>query len=283
ASFPGRYFSFDLTWRSGTLCKLAGALSVLSSEVSVLMLTVITADRLISIVFTFSCRRFTLKGTYVICAAVWVIGIIIAVVPTTDLPYFSNEDRQYGFYGRSSVCLPLQLSTERLAGWEYSVAIFIALNLAAFLFIMTAYIAIIFKVFKSQRRIKAHGESKINNSLNRESALARRVFAIILTDFCCWIPVIILGILALVEKFNDPEGTAYVWFAVFVLPVNSSVNPVLYTFSTPKVETQMGNQLRANVSKNWRLSQNCGHSSKFFDTFYADRVFYRSKQNRVSF
>ena len=129
---------------------------------------------------------------------------------------------------------------------------------------MTAYIAIIFKVFKSQRRIKAHGESKINNSLNRESALARRVFAIILTDFCCWIPVIILGILALVEKFNDPEGTAYVWFAVFVLPVNSSVNPLLYTFSTPKVGTQMGNQLRVNVSKNRRLSQNRGHSSKFF-------------------
>ncbi|CAH3179142.1 unnamed protein product [Porites lobata] len=74
ASFPGAYFNFDLTWRSGTLCKLAGALSVLSSEVSVLMLTVITADRLISIVFTFSCRRLTLKGSYVICAAVWVIG-----------------------------------------------------------------------------------------------------------------------------------------------------------------------------------------------------------------
>ena len=127
---------------------------------------------------------------------------------------------------------------------------------------MTAYIAIICKVFKSKRRLKAHGGSKTNNSLNRESALARRVFAIILTDFCCWIPVIILGILSLVEKFNDPEGTAYVWFAVFVLPVNSSVNPLLYTFSTPKVGTQT--QLRVNVSKNRRLSQNRGHSSKFF-------------------
>ena len=127
---------------------------------------------------------------------------------------------------------------------------------------MTAYIAIMCKVFKSKRRLKAHGESKINKNLNRESALARRVFAIILTDFCCWIPVIILGILSLVEKFNDPEGTAYVWFAVFVLPVNSSVNPLLYTFSTPKVGTQT--QLRVNVSKNRRLSQNRGHSSKFF-------------------
>ena len=148
------------------------------------------------------------------------------------------------------MCLPLQLSIERLAGWEYSVAIFIALNLTAFLFIMTAYIAIMCKVFKSKRRLKAHGESKINKNLNRESALARRVFAIILTDFCCWIPVIILSILALVKKFNDPDGTAYVWFAVFVLPVNSSVNPLLYTFSTPKVRTQMGKPIKSQCHKN---------------------------------
>lgn len=135
--------------------------------------------------------------------------------------------------GRSSVCLPLQLSSERLAGWEYSVAIFIVLNLAAFLFILAAYTFIILTVFKSQRRITSNGES--NTSLNRESTLARRVFAIILTDFSCWVPVVILSILALFGKFKDPDGTVYVWFAVFVLPINSSVNPVLYTFSTPKV------------------------------------------------
>ena len=59
--------------------------------------------------------------------------------------------------------------------------------------------------------------------------------------------MIILSILALVKKFNDPDGTAYVWFAAFVLPVNSSVNPALYTFSTPKVRTQMSKPLIVNV------------------------------------
>ncbi|XP_078357205.1 G-protein coupled receptor GRL101-like [Oculina patagonica] len=236
--WAGAYFSFDLIWRSGNLCKVAGALSVLSSEVSVLMLTVITADRLISIVFAFSCSRLTLKGTYVICTVVWICGTVIAVVPAFDTPYFYNVDRRYGFYGRSSVCLPLQLSAERLAGWEYSVGVFIALNLAAFLFIMVAYVAIVAKVSKSQRRVKAHGESEVSsNSIKRESALARRVFAIILTDFSCWVPVIILSILALTGQFHDEQGFVYVWFAVFVLPVNSSVNPVLYTFSTPKVRS----------------------------------------------
>ncbi len=103
----GAYFSFDLKWRSGELCKVAGALSVLSSEVSVLMLTVITADRLISIVFAFSCSRLTLKGTYVICTVVWICGTVIAVVPAFDTPYFYNVDRRYGFYGIMSYWLNL--------------------------------------------------------------------------------------------------------------------------------------------------------------------------------
>ena len=56
--------------------------------------------------------------------------------------------------------------------------------------------------------------------------------------------MIILSILALVGKFNDPDGTAYAWFAAFVQPVNSSVNPVLYTFSTPKVRAQVGKPMK---------------------------------------
>ena len=63
------------------------------------MLTVITADRLISIVFTFRCPRLTLKGTYIICAVVWISGAVIAGVPTNDTAYFYNEERRYGFYG----------------------------------------------------------------------------------------------------------------------------------------------------------------------------------------
>ena len=107
-SYPfilGTYFSFDLIWRSGVQCKVAGALSVLSSEVSVLMLTVITADRLLSIVFAFRCSRLTLRGTYIICAVVWLCGTAIAVVPAFDTPYFFNEERRYGFYGKDCSAL----------------------------------------------------------------------------------------------------------------------------------------------------------------------------------
>ena len=63
---------------------------MLLSEVSVLMLTVITADRLISIVFVLRCSRLTLRGTYIICAIAWICGAIIAAVPAFDISYFYN-------------------------------------------------------------------------------------------------------------------------------------------------------------------------------------------------
>ena len=71
--------------------------------------------------------------------------------------------------------------------------------------------------------------------MNQNSSLAKRMMFIILTDFFCWFPVIVISILALTGNLNDPTKTIYVWIAVFVLPINSTINPILYTFSTSAV------------------------------------------------
>ena len=105
---------------------MAGALSVLSSEVSVLMLTVITADRLLSIVFAFRCSRLTLRGTYIICAVVWLCGTVIAVVPAFDTPYFFNEERRYGFYGKDCSALSYNFIDYETMGHSISLRNFYA-------------------------------------------------------------------------------------------------------------------------------------------------------------
>jgi hypothetical protein len=75
--------------------------------------------------------------------------------------------------------------------------------------------------------------------VNQDSAIAKRMMFIILTDFLCWFPVIIISILALTENLYDPSKQVYAWIAVFVLPINSSINPLLYTFSTPYVRNRI--------------------------------------------
>ena len=228
AQWQGEYFKHDIDWRESFVCQLAGVLSMLSSEVSVLMLTLITTDRLICIVFPFSRARLTWTKAYASCGLVWMFGCVISGLPMTGLEYFKNEKNRAEFYGRSAVCLPLQLSESKPAGWEYSVSFFLAMNLAAFVFILVAYMVIFWTVKKSSGSIRS-------TKMSQDAAMARKLVFILLTDFCCWMPVIVIGILSLTGNFYDPGKTAYVIIAIFVLPVNSSINPILYTFSNTNV------------------------------------------------
>ena len=239
--WQGEYFLHDFKWRSGLPCALTGVLSMVSSEVSVLMLTVITTDRLICVVFPFKVRRTKRSVACAVVGGVWVFGAILSVIPILGLEYFYDKKRSVGFYGKSAVCLPLQLSAERMAGSEYAVGIFIGLNFVSFAYILVAYIVMFMTVKNTSKKARS-------TNMKRESQMARRMFFIILTDFLCWMPVILIGLLSLLRKFHDPEKQVYIWIAVFVLPVNSSINPILYTFSTPDVRRKVGRMINSLFS-----------------------------------
>ncbi|XP_068232495.1 G-protein coupled receptor GRL101-like [Palaemon carinicauda] len=64
----------------------------------------------------------------------------------------------------------------------------------------------------------------------RESSMARRMTLIVATDAACWLPIICLGIVSLAGVRIPPQ--VFAWVAVFVLPLNAAVNPLLYTLTT---------------------------------------------------
>ena len=235
--WQGEYFKHDIAWRSGIGCQSVGALSMLSSEVSVLILTIITLDRLICIVFPFKFKRLTYKRAVLVCAGIWSFGLLISIIPISGISYFYDESGQFGFYSRSAVCLPLQLSEETPAGWQYSVTFFVGLNSISFTFILFAYIAMLWTVKRVSNAVRS-------TNINKESAMAKRLVFIVMTDFCCWMPIIIINILSLSGNFKDSQKIAYVWIAVFVLPLNSSINPILYTFSTTRAKRSLDRKRR---------------------------------------
>ena len=128
---------------------------------------------------------------------------MLAVIPILGLEYFYDKKRSVGFYGKSAVCLPLQLSEDRMAGWEYAAGIFIGLNFVSFVYILVAYIVMFITVRNSSNKVRS-------TNLKRESQMARRMSFIILTDFLCWMPVILIGLLSVLGKFHDPDKQAYV-------------------------------------------------------------------------
>lgn len=199
-----------------------------------MLMALISADRLKNIVFPFRGGALSLNMTHFFCAIIWLVGFLLAFFPMFGLRYFENSEAHHNYYGKSVVCLPLQLSRDKTKGWEYSVSVFIGLNFFLFMFITVAYLSI----FISRVWVK-------NQSANtrRETGLAKRVFFIIFTDCLCWMPIIVFGLRSVLEENYKPPGGLAVWIAVFVLPINSAINPILYTLATPKVQEYLGGKV----------------------------------------
>ena len=132
--YRGTYIAYDISWRTSHLCSFAGFLSTFSSELSVFTLTVITLDRFVTIIFPFQFHRLEMSGARLVMAAMWGLSGFVSVIPLCGIPYFMD------FYSRSGVCLALHITDDRPNGWEYSVFVFLVLNLISFVVIFIAYV-----------------------------------------------------------------------------------------------------------------------------------------------
>lgn len=79
-------------------------LAAISSEASVLTLTVITVDRFVSIVYPLSLTKRTIRSAVVTMALVWLVAVTISL-----LPLLQTWRSSPSFYGSNGVCLPLHL------------------------------------------------------------------------------------------------------------------------------------------------------------------------------
>ncbi|XP_043506330.1 relaxin receptor 1 isoform X4 [Frieseomelitta varia] len=140
------------------------------------------------------------------------------------------------FYGVNGMCFPLHIDDPYLIGWEYSAFVFLGLNLTGLLVIGYAYAAMFVSVWRTRHAC----------SLSvGDSEFALRFFLIVLTDAACWAPIIILKIRAMMRY--PISADLHAWVVVFILPVNSAVNPLLYTFTTPKFRERLNDGWFAKV------------------------------------
>ncbi|XP_071948833.1 uncharacterized protein [Antedon mediterranea] len=215
--YRGRYARVAEDWKSSFLCNFAGAISTLSSEFSVFILVVMSVDRAVSVGFPFSTARLNRKKCLIMLAIAWLTMIVISFLPMFNIPYFGES-----YYGRPSVCLALPLTGDRLDGWEYSVAIFLGFNLLGFVIIAVSY-TYIYVVVK-----QAGASVNKSQSKTKEFKMATKMAIIVFTDFCCWFPIILMGIVSQAGAWQIPVEI-YVWSATLIMPINSSLNPYLYT------------------------------------------------------
>uniref|UniRef100_A0A0C9Q989 RXFP1 protein n=1 Tax=Fopius arisanus TaxID=64838 RepID=A0A0C9Q989_9HYME len=224
-------------WMSSWGCTFLGILAMTSSEVSVLILSFMSIERFILIAAPLKGqqRALTPQTAGFSMIFIWISGIFLALIPAI---HWRSSTR---FYGLNGMCFPLHIDDPFLIGWEYSAFIFLGVNLLGLITIGYVYAGMFASIWRTRHNTPL---------FVGDSEFALRFFFIVLTDAACWAPIIVLKILAFLKYPVPPD--LHAWVVIFVLPVNSAVNPLLYTFTTPKFRERLEEgwigQLRNYVS-----------------------------------
>ena len=125
----------------------------------------------------------------------------------------------FGYYGETSVCMPRFYVAYGESSWEFTLAM-MTLNFVSFIFIAVSY----FIIYKHSTSSSAKLGTKRPD--NQAATMQKRIARIIATDFCCWIPICVMAFVRLGVEFSD---IAYQISAVLLLPINSAMNPILFS------------------------------------------------------
>ena len=226
-TWRGAYFHHDHEWRPSVGCRVAGVLALMSSQASLLTLVFITYDRFRTITNVMQLRKLGARSVCAILATIWLTSFALAVAPAVVRPYFNDDEDDGTFYGTNTLCLPLQLPHKKSAGWEYCLALFGGVNLLMSLYMAVAYARMFISIRKT-------GEAVRSERMKRESTLAKRMLFIVVTDLLCWFPVVGVIYLSLFRLLRN-GGQVIAYLAVCFIPINSAVNPIIYTIFTPSV------------------------------------------------
>ncbi|XP_025101652.1 G-protein coupled receptor GRL101-like [Pomacea canaliculata] len=80
-TYRSTYLWNDVQWKVSTTCKVAGFVSLMSSEVSALIICLITIDRFVVLRFPFSKFHFESWSASLACGLAWAVGFTLAAVP----------------------------------------------------------------------------------------------------------------------------------------------------------------------------------------------------------
>ncbi|XP_047494569.1 relaxin receptor 2-like [Penaeus chinensis] len=215
----GSYRAEALAWASSFTCTFTGMLGLVSSETSVFILTFMSLERYLFIRQPLEARTLSERSARVCLFFIWLTSIFLAVFPAIWIK---------SFYESGAMCIPLHVTEPYLAGWQYSAFIFLGINTLSMAVILGAYAGLFFNIMVTRKSTPLSGG---------ESKFALRFFFIVITNCVCWLPIACVKAAALANI--EVHSGVYAWLVVLVLPINSAINPILYTFSTSKFQSQL--------------------------------------------
>lgn len=211
----GNFKSFAIKWQYSSGCKLAGFLGVLSSELSVFILAIITLERNYAITNAVHLnRRLSLQKAMIIMIFGYAFALTMAILPLNGI----------SDYRKFSVCLPLDIESN-LSSQLYVITL-VGMNTFSFILLISCYL----RMYCAIRGSQAWNTNDIK--------IAKRMSILVITDFLCWMPIIVVAIAFLFGHYIVGTNGMKI-LTIFILPLNSVANPFLYAITTKKFKCDL--------------------------------------------
>ena len=207
----GQYYNFAQSWQYGGGCKTMGMMALFATQLSVCSLLLITIERFLLIIFALEVQnQMKLKHAVIGVIFSWAYSFVVAGLPLTDT---------ISSYTNIAICLPMSMKSQESTGF----VLWLLLSyVVAFLLIVFLYV----RMYKNISDVRPG-----TNHQTIDIQVAKRMSMIIFSNFLCWLPISLAGIMAMYSSVQFNVGVAK-FLLVFIFPLNACTNPFLYAIFT---------------------------------------------------
>lgn len=218
------YFAgtFDLNheiWLRSGICLISCFLISVSTLMSTFIMFLITLDRYLYLVYPFKDNRLSFRGLVIFLLIFWIISITFTAIP---IVYSVNQPSKIRLYGNNAACLPGNINNSYMLAW---LLIYCGVTFITWIIISVMYIIIIIALSESRK--------ETNRQISKfEKIVAAKMITIVATDLICWLPFYVVLINGFIHSELDIHTLPFI--AILSLPLNSCINPIIYTIFTIK-------------------------------------------------
>ena len=220
------------SWRRHPVCKVAGFLYQTSSEMSLLILVVVVCDRMYAMIPGCRSHGMSLKSARGIAALGWTASAVLGVLPYLEFSYFKGSS-----HTETAICIMFNMSYgKHVSAWQYVLYFYIFFNLFCVTVMGFGYAFVgkwlykgssVWEELISDELTEEEREAELLFRSN-EFIISKRLILVAVTNCTFWLPVILVTALSMLGVEIDNVTAA--WITIFVVPLNSVLNPFLFSF-----------------------------------------------------
>ena len=218
--YEGNFVKVAHLWKSGLQCKVLSFLSLLSFQVTLYMVCVLSLERFIALCFPMKTFFSKLKLARLTILSGWVLSILIALYPVV-ITYINQTQLN------NALCVIL-LSFKQLNLW-YVLGVFI-INTSVSLFNVVMYLSIIHVLRQRQKQLAEMTSQQLQHRKQMDTAITIRIVCCVFTNSTCWIVMVLIGIC--LQSGMILESKLFSVCAVVALPISALLNPIINIFTT---------------------------------------------------